>query len=88
MWGSEGTGDGEFAHPLNVIVHGELVYVTDGANHRVQSFGLSDGEFVGSWGSHGTAAGEFEFHAEGLCLDDRGRLWVCDFMNDRLQLFR
>ena len=87
MWGSEGTGDGEFDYPYDVIVHGELVYVTDVDNNRVQSFGVSDGEFVGSWGSHGTAAGEFKGPL-GLCVDDRDRLWVCDTENNRLQLFR
>ena len=67
-------------------MHGELVYVTD-YNHRVQSFGVADGGFVGSWGAEGSAAGEFSGPA-GLCVDDKDRLWVCDKENSRLQLFR
>ena len=87
MWGSKGTGDGKMNYPCDVIVHGELVYVTDWANHRVQSFGVADGGFVGSWGAYGSAAGEFD-QPWGLCVDDRDRLWVCDNYNSRLQLFR
>ena len=87
MWGSPGIGDGEFHQPSDVIVHGDLVYVTDGSNHRVQSFRVVDNEFVGSWGTGGSAAGKFDLPL-GLCVDDKDRLWVCDNDNSRLQLFR
>jgi len=87
MWGSKGAGDGEMNYPREVIVHGELVYMIDGSNHRVQSFKAADGEFVGSWGTYGSAAGQFKF-PWGLCVDDKDRLWVGDSLNKRLQLFR
>ena len=92
MWGSYGTGDGAFDGLYGVIVHGELVYVTDFQNHRVQSFGVTDGGFVGSWGTEGSAAGgsaagEFN-RPTGLSVDDKDRLWLCDSSNKRLQLFR
>jgi len=86
MWGSKGTGDGELYYPIGITVHGELVYVTDSKN-RVQSFGVADGGFVGSWGTYGSAVGELD-SPHGLCVDDKDRLWVCDYRNSRLQLFR
>ena len=53
----------------------------------MQSFGVADGEFVGTWGTYGSAAGEFDDPA-GLCVDDKDRMWVCDSINKRLRSFR
>ena len=60
--------------------------MTDNYN-RVQSFAVADGGFVGSWGTGGSAAGQFN-QLQGLCVDNKDRLWVCDFNNRCLQLFR
>ena len=86
MWGSKGTGDGEFKSPSAVVVHGDMLYVSDYGNHRVQLFEKETGTFVRSWGSRGAGPGQFRFPC-GIVLSDDRQLWVCDFTNQRLQLF-
>jgi DNA-binding beta-propeller fold protein YncE len=45
-----------------------------------------DGNFLKEWGKHGSAPGEFEVpHA--LAFDSRGRLFVGDRANNRIQIF-
>lgn len=63
--------------------------VTDGikrgASSRIQKFS-PDGKFLKSWGGIGIRHGEFRTpHA--LMFDARGRLWVADRGNHRLEIF-
>ncbi|MDQ3971534.1 MAG: 6-bladed beta-propeller, partial [Thermoproteota archaeon] len=59
IWGSEGTGDGEFAEPHGVAVDSsDNVYVVDTKNFRIQKLS-SDGKFITQWGTEGTGNGEF-----------------------------
>jgi sugar lactone lactonase YvrE len=45
-----------------------------------------DGKFIKAWGKRGTAPGDFETpHA--LAMDSRGRLFVGDRGNNRIQIF-
>ena len=62
------------------------VFVSDGyGNNRVVHFG-PDGRFVKAWGKLGTRQGEFSLpHA--IALDSRGRLYVADRNNARVQVF-
>ena len=62
------------------------VFVSDGyGNNRIVHFG-PDGRFVKAWGKLGTAPGEFSLpHA--IALDSRGRLYVADRNNVRIQIF-
>jgi sugar lactone lactonase YvrE len=52
---------------------------------RISKF-TKDGKFVKSWGKFGTGPGEFKT-PHSLALDSRGRLFVADRGNVRLQLF-
>ena len=45
-----------------------------------------DGKFIKEWGKLGTGPGEFR-NAHALAIDSRGRLFVCDRGNARLQIF-
>ena len=46
----------------------------------------AEGEFLMEWGEEGTLLGQFnEPHA--LAMDSRGRLFVADRMNQRIQVF-
>ena len=47
-WGSRGAGEGEFNNPADVVVQGELLYVSDSINHCVQVFEKATGTFVRS----------------------------------------
>jgi sugar lactone lactonase YvrE len=79
------------APPFNYPTHaveapsGEL-YVSDGyGNARVHVF-TAAGELVSSWGAPGSAPGEFDL-PHGLAWDARGRLYVSDRLNSRVQIF-
>jgi sugar lactone lactonase YvrE len=57
----------------------------NGATSRISKFS-PDGKFIKSWGKIGTKHGEFRTpHA--LAFDSRGRLWVADRGNHRLEVF-
>jgi hypothetical protein len=62
------------------------VYVSDGyGNNRIVRFDRN-GRFVRQWGRLGTRPGEFSLpHA--IALDSRGRLYVADRNNARIQVF-
>ena len=57
----------------------------EGSHARVAKFDR-DGAFIKAWGSFGTGPGEFD-QPHGLAFDDRGRLFVADRGNNRIQVF-
>ena len=62
------------------------IYVADGyGNSRVAKFDKS-GKFLKSWGSTGTAAGQFNT-VHGIALDAQGNVYVADTGNRRIQVF-
>lgn len=86
------TGDGPdaFNQPSDVAVAAAGdVFVADGhdedSNARIVKFS-KDGKFIKTWGKRGSAAGEFDT-PHGLAFDSRGRLFVADRGNNRLQIF-
>ena len=46
----------------------------------------ADGKFIKAWGRKGSAPGEFDT-PHGLAFDSRGRLFVADRNNNRIQIF-
>jgi hypothetical protein len=85
--GKPGDGRDEFDRPTDVAVapSGEF-YVADGyGNSRVVKFSR-EGKYLRAWGRKGSGDGEFNLpHA--IWLDDRGRVYVGDRENDRIQIF-
>lgn len=88
--GVPGSGPGRFDGPTDVIVapNGDI-FVSDGhesdSNNRVMKF-AADGRFIKAWGGSGSAPGLFDVpHA--LAMDTRGRLFVADRNNNRVQIF-
>ena len=45
-----------------------------------------DGSFVRSWGSRGSAPGQFK-HPSGLAVSSAGEVFICDWDNHRVQVF-
>jgi len=88
--GVSGEGPDVFNQPSDVAVaaNGD-VFVADGhdenSNARIVKFS-KDGKFIKAWGKHGKGAGEFEV-PHGLAFDSRGRLFVADRGNNRIQIF-
>lgn len=84
---TSGESESLFNRPTGVLVipSGE-VYVADGyGNARVVKFS-AEGKFLRAWGKRGNAPGEFHTpHA--LAYDPRGRIYVSDRENDRIQVF-
>lgn len=48
VWGSAGTGPGQFQIPHGIAYEGKTIYVADRGNSRVQRFDL-DGKYLGEW---------------------------------------
>jgi sugar lactone lactonase YvrE len=85
--GEAGCDERHFNRPADVVITPEGdVFVADGyGNSRVVHFD-KNGIFVKSWGRLGTEPGEFSLpHA--IALDSKGRLYVADRNNVRIQVF-
>lgn len=85
-----GKGDNIFNQPNDVLVapNGDI-FVADGhssdGNNRIVKFN-SEGQYLLEWGGTGVGAGQLNVpHA--LAMDSRGRLFVADRGNSRLQIF-
>ena len=86
MWGSEGTGDGQFLHPHGIgIDSSDNVFVTDAELLNIQKF-TNDGKFATKWGSEGTGESQFTW-LESVDIDSNGNVYVADMKNDRIQKF-
>ena len=88
--GIAGDGVDEFNAPSAVLVapNGDI-FVADGhggkTNARIVKFS-PEGKFIKSWGRKGSAPGEFDI-PHTLAMDSRGRLFVGDRQNNRIQIF-
>jgi sugar lactone lactonase YvrE len=88
--GLAGDGPDTFNQPSDVIVapNGDI-FVADGhggnSNARIVKFS-KDGKFIKTWGKKGIAPGEFDT-PHGLAFDSKGRLFVADRNNNRIQIF-
>jgi DNA-binding beta-propeller fold protein YncE len=88
--GVAGNGPDELNAPSAVLVapNGDI-FVADGhggnTNARIVKL-TKDGKFIKTWGKKGSGPGEIDIpHA--LAMDSRGRLFVADRQNNRIQIF-
>ena len=56
--GSSGSGDGQFFYPRGISIKGDVLYVADSYNYRVQKL-TSSGKFLHKFGQQGSGQGEF-----------------------------
>jgi DNA-binding beta-propeller fold protein YncE len=88
--GESGGGRDHFDRPSDVVIAGNGdIFVTDGhsrnGNNRVVKFS-SDGTYLKEWGATGYAPGEFR-QPHAIAIDKRGRVFVADRFNNRIQIF-
>jgi streptogramin lyase len=85
--GVAGAGHDTFDGPADVLVAPDgSIFVADGhGNDRVVKFS-ADGEFLLEWGTEGSDYGQFN-EPHSLEMDSRGRLFVGDRLNQRIQVF-
>jgi len=93
-WGKRGSELGEFnfgssqnpSQPPGggIAISGDHVYVADSANNRIERFNLEGGEAT-TWGSHGSAPGEFSY-PRGVAANE-SEVIVSDDDNHRLEKF-
>jgi len=83
-FGSEGSGNGQFATPAGIVVGGNgNLFVTDLNHGRVQKFG-PNGEYQSQFGTEGSGNGQFQLPF-GISLDPAGHVFVADLGNHRVQ---
>lgn len=74
-----------FVAPNGAIFVSEGHSSTEGSTGRVLKFD-KDGKFLRSWGRFGKDTGEFD-QPHALAMDSKGRLFVADRGNNRIQIF-
>ncbi|XP_070555088.1 tripartite motif-containing protein 2-like [Ptychodera flava] len=86
-FGSYGNRVGQFSQPWDITVESSegKVFVSDNGSHSVKVFD-ADGGFLFSFGSRGSADGQFTY-PWGICNDQQGCVYVCDYSNNRVQKF-
>eukprot|EP00731_Ephydatia_muelleri_P009066 Em0004g1404a len=78
--GSSGSGDGQFNQPFSLCIKGDVMYVADYGNDRVQNLNTG-GNFQQAF----RGSGQEQFYGPtSVIVDQRDRLIVADSCNDRV----
>ena len=77
-----GIGDGQFSGPFGVSIKGDVMYVADRGNHRIQKL-TTGGQFLQKFGQHGSGQGQFNGPIS-VIVDQRDRMIVADSGNHRV----
>ena len=84
-YGRDDNGMNRLDRPHGICVSGQYVYVSNDDCHNVSVF-TTAGHYVTSFGQNGREEGEFKC-SRGICVDQHAIVYVCDFMNSRVQCF-
>lgn len=80
--------DGELSNPSGLAIDriNHRLYVADASRHQILSYSTLDGSAQHTIGKRGSENGEFNFPTN-LAVDAKGRLYVADTLNFRIQIF-
>jgi len=85
--GRAGADRNHFDRPTDmVILPNGAIFVTDGYNNRRIIHFDAAGKYMNQWGQEGTEPGQFAL-PHSIVADSRGRLYVADRENARIQVF-
>ena len=84
-FGTQGSGDGQFLHPLGVSGYGGIVFIGEYAGNRIQKV-TKEGEFLLKFGSKGSQNGQFN-QSWGCAVDKHGKVYIAEVGNSRVQVF-
>ena len=82
----QGSGDGKLRNPIGVAVGLRVIAVSEWDDHVVKKYSLQ-GDYQSKFGCHGSGDGQF-INPQGLCFNSKGLLYVVDYSNYRVQVFR
>ncbi|MCC9599906.1 SMP-30/gluconolactonase/LRE family protein [Stieleria sp. JC731] len=87
-WGATGREPTQFLRPQGLHIDGNVMWVADSGNHRIQRFDLSgkQPELIDIWGSPGSGPGQL-FYPYGVFVMPEGDAVVCEYGNGRVQHF-
>ena len=80
--GTQGSATGQFSSPNDLIIRGDVVYVSDENNHRVQKLSIAEKAYIAHFGEKGSGDGQLS------SLHPEGKVFVADYGNNRVQVFR
>ena len=86
-FGEKGGSTGKLSHPRAIGIDNRdgKMYVVDYMRHAINAYD-KEGNFVFEFGGQGWSAGWFQFPTT-LTIDSKGKIWVADFFNNRIQVF-
>ena len=84
-FGTQGSGDGQFYHPLGICEHEGIVFVGEYSGNRIQKV-TKEGEFLLKYGSPGSQNGQLR-QSWGCTVDKHGKVYIAEVGNNRVQVF-
>ena len=84
-FGCDGTGVNKLAYPVDICIVSPYIYVVDYIKRAIVVY-TTEGEYVTSFGQKGSKEGDFD-NPFGVSVDEDGFVYVCDFVNCRVQIF-
>ena len=84
--GTQGSEAGQFSSPRDLAIRGDVIYVADCDNHRVQKISIANKSYIAHFGEKGSGDGQLS-SPRGICLDPEGNVFVADCGNNRVQVF-
>ena len=82
----KGENSEQFHYPDGVsFLNDNEILIADCWNHRIQQLNIKTGTVVKTLGKCGAGKGEFKKPRD-VCLDDKGRIVVVEYINNRIQV--